>query len=535
MNSRTVRLSGTQTELYTSYAYGYVCARYSNTAKRYSIRDSSGPTYSLYVDSSESTYSLGEDETLFYVSHAEGANIAIPVPLSGGTSFNVTSAYICDASPVSIESSEVIIKGTYLEQVTSTERHAFPDNGEKGGFFYEFIGEVNQAPLISATTTALGTLSEATEIVYNVSDPDGGTITVAESIDDTPRPGSPFVLRSGETRRIPINPKAYTLGEHRLKVTATDPHGAQDTKLFTFSRGNASPTISGEDEDLGNQNTGFSIRFTVDDPDPEDTLTIEAKLNGEVLRTIQNAKRRQEYDIAIPDEKVFAVALGELNTVQIKVSDNQGAETYRYKYFKRSNTAPTLSKTDLQDLGEITTPPTFEVTATDLEGDAMTYSLFIEEEAVIVDKDVPKGGKISETLSKKAFAKIKNASPTKARLVVKDVQKASAVVNFTFTRKLEKCYYIFKKETDAKATSLYLDVNRDIAKGAIFKVYGCNNALDASPTWEEMTGKVEAGLAHTFTNATKTHASWAVGAKVEILPGTSEAPSWIMGIGGGYK
>lgn len=316
---------------------------------------------------------------------------------------------------------------------------------------------------------------------------------------------------------------------------ATRVEEAKDTKLFTFSRGNASPTISGEDEDLGNQNTGFSIRFTVDDPDPEDTLTIEAKLNGEVLRTIQNAKRRQEYDIAIPDEKVFAVALGELNTVQIKVSDNQGAETYRYKYFKRSNTAPTLSKTDLQDLGEITTPPTFEVTATDLEGDAMTYSLFIEEEAVIVDKDVPKGGKISETLPKKAFTKIKNASPTKARLVVKDVQKASAVVNFTFTRKLEKCYYIFKKETDAKATSLYLDVNRDIAKGAIFKVYGCNNALDASPTWEEMTGKVEVGLAHTFTNATKTHTSWAVGAKVEILPGTSSEPSWIMGIGGGYK
>src|SRR5699024_10065684 len=101
MNSRTVRLSGTQTELYTSYARGYVCARYSNTAKRYSIRDGSGPTYSLYVDSSESTYSLGEGETLFYVSHVEGANIEIPLPLSGGTSSNVTSAYICDASPVS--------------------------------------------------------------------------------------------------------------------------------------------------------------------------------------------------------------------------------------------------------------------------------------------------------------------------------------------------------------------------------------------------------------------------------------------------
>ena len=55
----------------------------------------------------------------------------------------------------------------------------------------------------------------------------------------------------------------------------TDGQGGSATRIWTFTRTNAAPTISGTDTNLGDKNLGFAYQYTVNDADG-DTLTIEA-------------------------------------------------------------------------------------------------------------------------------------------------------------------------------------------------------------------------------------------------------------------
>ena len=53
----------------------------------------------------------------------------------------------------------------------------------------------------------------------------------------------------------------------------------------------------------------------------------------------------------------------------------------------------------------------------------------------------------------------------------------------------------------------------------------CNNALDASPAWEEATESfLDVDHAHTFANASKTASEWAVQAWFTIQAGSATGP-----------
>lgn len=90
-------------------------------------------------------------------------------------------------------------------------------------------------------------------------------------------------------------------------------------------------------------------------------------------------------------------------------------------------------------------------------------------------------------------------------------------------------------EASVMPTRIALSVSRSIPGGSTFKVLVCNNANDASPTWEDATSAVVGNLVHVFTNTTKTAATWAVGIKVNVERGTGSGACYVSGIGGNFE
>jgi len=109
---------------------------------------------------------------------------------------------------------------------------------------------------------------------------------------------------------------------------------------------NSAPLISGTDQDLGDKTEPFKISYQVDDTDTGDILTVIEKLNGEVIRTINNAERNFTYNINIDSATLSSLAIGNQNTITITVIDNKGGSTTRKYTFKRVNAAPIISGVD---------------------------------------------------------------------------------------------------------------------------------------------------------------------------------------------
>lgn len=425
-------------------------------------------------------------------------------------------------------------KGSYLFEVTSENKDEYPNHGEKSGYWYEYQGIANQPPIISGDATQIGILTNDRSIRFSVNDPDNDAVTVEIKIDGIKTKDSPFVAELGETYNIPIKIADYKIGEHNVEVIATDTGSLSDSRTWYFERGNSNPTISGKDEDLGDKNSGFQIPFSVNDIDLNDELTIQISLNDRVLQTINNALRNKEYIVDIEDGTVYAQELGKLNTIIIKVTDGQGGVSYRYKYFKRTNTAPIISGED-KDIGVVEKAPVVSFSAKDLENDLMTYSVYLNDKELLKDVKLEADKNIEYRLSKNEFSQLDNIKKHRIRIVVTDAQKATSIRNITFKRKLSKCWHKTIRQTDIQATKFYAFVSTLLSEGAELKVEVCNNANDEKPTWEDATVNVKQGTSYIFKNKEKTHKDWAVGLLVTILPGTSKEPSWILGAGGGFE
>ena len=71
----------------------------------------------------------------------------------------------------------------------------------------------------------------------------------------------------------------------------------------------------------------------------------------------------------------------------------------------------------------------------------------------------------------------------------------------------------------------YLD--KTTPADATVQLYACNNANDATPTWEPITE----GEAHQFTNKTKTAANWGISVKTNIAAGATAGEISVSAVG----
>lgn len=222
------------------------------------------------------------------------------------------------------------------------------------------------------------------------------------------------------------------------------------------------------------------------------------------------------------------------NTVQwrVRAKDNLGAYSSYLTGPSRTvvhNVDPTVSGSDT-NLGTVTSPPSASFTVNDADTtDELTVVKSLDDVEVDTIEDAVRNQTYTFALTAAQFAGLADGQHT-MKVTVTDSAGNSATRTTTFTRSVSGIEFIVGPiETDAKAQKILVSLRYYAADSAVV-LSACNNAMDASPTWETATP----GLKHLFTNASKTAAKWAVGVKVKITKTTGYDEIWCQPPSGSY-
>ena len=398
--------------------------------------------------------------------------------------------------------------------------------------FRPVLEVLNTDPLISDSDRNLGDKNQDFTIEYTVNDSDSGDVlTATESIDG--RTTKSFAPTRNFKNTITVNVRELSLGPHTVKVVVTDGQGGTATRTWTFNRVNSAPTISGTDTNLGDKNIGFTYNYTVNDADG-DAVTVVEMLNDETLRTINNAPKGEQLSVSITSEKLYALGLNTVNNLVITATDGQGGTTYRRLTFKRTNSAPAISGQD-EDLGQQTGSFAEKYTVTDVEGDNVVVTEFVDDKQ-IRSYQATLGQEETIELSRENWLVLANGDH-QLRVEAVDGNFATSVRVWNFSKKETVIAFQFAQpeETDARATKILITPTWHI-EGSVAKVEACNNAFDDSPAWEDITAQVAINRVYNFLNESKTAEKWGVNVRFTITKneGYEEEVS-ISGFGGAYK
>lgn len=318
----------------------------------------------------------------------------------------------------------------------------------------------------------------------------------------------------------------------QYRVRAYDSYGKvssyRTSNIITVTN-NSAPEISGRDEDLGGKKAPFKINLSIADKD-NDTVNVVCKLNGSIVKTVNNIKLNTNYEIEIDATRFNALALNARNEIEISATDSK-ATSYRRYTFARINSAPEIT-IEKAIFGEQDKPFSFKYKVTDAENDACSVRILFGSKVLDYKKDVELDKEQTYTFSKLDFAKIP-AGEISIKIEATDANDGTSSKLVTFNKTINGCGYVFKKDTAAKASQAIVSVSRKIDEKSTFKAYVCNNANDANPTWEEVTDMME--KIYTLKNATKTAAKWAFGLKVEVVRGKDAGDSYLNAIGYSYR
>ena len=398
--------------------------------------------------------------------------------------------------------------------------------------FRPVLEVLNTDPLISDSDRNLGDKNQDFTIEYTVNDSDSGDVlTATESIDG--RTTKSFAPTRNFKNTITVDVRELSLGPHTVKVVVTDGQGGTATRTWTFNRVNSAPTISGTDTNLGDKNIGFTYNYTVNDADG-DAVTVVEMLNDETLRTINNAPKGEQLSVSITSEKLYALGLNTVNNLVITATDGQGGTTYRRLTFKRTNSAPAISGQD-EDLGQQTGSFAEKYTVTDVEGDNVVVTEFVDDKQ-IRSYQATLGQEETIELSRENWLVLANGDH-QLRVEAVDGNFATSVRVWNFSKKETVIAFQFAQpeETDARATKILITPTWHI-EGSVAKVEACNNAFDASPAWEDITAQVAINRVYNFLNQSKTAEKWGVNVRFTIEKNEGyEGEVSISGFGGAYE
>lgn len=277
----------------------------------------------------------------------------------------------------------------------------------------------------------------------------------------------------------------------------------------------------------------FTYNYTVNDADG-DAVTVVEMLNDETLRTINNAPKGEQLSVSITSEKLYALGLNTVNNLVITATDGQGGTTYRRLTFKRTNSAPAISGQD-EDLGQQTGSFAEKYTVTDVEGDNVVVTEFVDDKQ-IRSYQATLGQEETIELSRENWLVLANGDH-QLRVEAVDGNFATSVRVWNFSKKETVIAFQFAQpeETDARATKILITPTWHI-EGSVAKVEACNNAFDASPAWEDITAQVAINRVYNFLNQSKTAEKWGVNVRFTIEKNEGyEGEVSISGFGGAYE
>ena len=229
------------------------------------------------------------------------------------------------------------------------------------------------------------------------------------------------------------------------------------------------------------------------------------------------------------------------NTVQYRVAaydseipNDNNAYTVSSVYTITNNTPPTISGAD-KDLGTFSnTGTTIAYTVKDAENNDVNVNISIDGKS-LSNLSVILGLEYEIHLTDEAWITLNNGRHS-VKIEATDSQGASATRTYTFIKSVTKM--TFMNKVPYASTNMpgraKIYVNRQIPTNAIFKVYACNNAFDANPTWEDVTSSVTNNLVYMFTNKTKTATDWGVKIKVVVDRNNTAGECYISEVGGNF-
>lgn len=311
----------------------------------------------------------------------------------------------------------------------------------------------------------------------------------------------------------------YSKGSKIDTVTSTNrrayPDNGQSGSYWYVYEGiaNQTPTISGKDEDLGGFKAPFKKVFSVNDPDNNETLNIIVKLNSATIRTINNATKGESYEIDIDKAKFDELELNKTNTIEITVSDSNGASAIRRYTFKKVNSNPVVTVTN-SNLGEQNKPFNFSFKANDPDGDDITVKVYVDDvQFQDLGKITPNQNK-TVSIGKLDYAKLLNGEH-RIKIEATDSFGAKGTGYITFSKKITHCWYKLTKEVDAQPSAVVVNPLTELAKGAKMTVKVSLNAKDKNPTWEVVPEEL-IGQKYNFKTKTKTADKWCIGVDIRI-------------------
>ena len=146
---------------------------------------------------------------------------------------------------------------------------------------------------------------------------------------------------------------------------------------------NTPPIINGDAQNQGNKQVPFSVNYQVTDFD-NDVVNIVEKLNGTIIRTLNNVALGATQTITITNEQWMTIPLRVTSTITVEATDSKGAKSTREFTFVKANAAPTVTavepKGNLSNLAIIDTlTPVFVWTFQDTDvGDVQSaYQVLI--------------------------------------------------------------------------------------------------------------------------------------------------------------
>lgn len=297
---------------------------------------------------------------------------------------------------------------------------------------------------------------------------------------------------------------------------------------------NDAPVISGEDSNLGNKTSNFSITYSVNDNDVADELTVNEKLNGDIIRTLKNPVKGNKLTLTISEERFASLSMNTTNTIEIEVTDGS-ATSYRRYTFVKTNSAPLINYSGQSDLGQLTSKPTITYSVSDNEGDTITVTEKLNGE-VIREFTATSNTNYTITLTDEFWLTCGKNTNT-IEISASDVNGGTSYKYITFTRQINKVQITTKNpiETDAAATKIMVSPDWD-KTGCTGKVEVCNNGFDASPTWEDMTTMAALNRPYVFTNTTKTATKWGIKIRLTLTKNEGyEGEVAIYGFGGAFE
>lgn len=232
----------------------------------------------------------------------------------------------------------VYSKGSRLETVTSTNRNAYPNDGQSGNYWYVYEGIANQEPTISGKDEDWGGYKQAFKRYYSVDDGDSGQqlnvtvtlngVTIATVNNATRKTDYPIDIDDSKFNALTLNE------QNTIEITVTDSSGATAVRRYTFKRINTSPVVTMTNAHYGEQNKPFTINFEAADPDG-DEITAKLFIDDVQIKDLGTIKGKQS--VTIPKIDFAKIPNGE-HRIRVETKDSYNAVGAGYADFSKNLT-----------------------------------------------------------------------------------------------------------------------------------------------------------------------------------------------------